>query len=132
MYGLAPNFGGKPFNFIHYVCLTSALVTLRPERIYFHYVHEPDTFYWREFVRNVDDTHGATRLEMVQERDVTQVFGREVEHFAHKADVLRLEALRDYGGVYLDVDVLVVRGESGASEDQVHLARISFAAADSG
>ncbi|BGP29129.1 hypothetical protein JCM10296v2_000867 [Rhodotorula toruloides] len=108
VYGLAPDFGGKPFNFIHYVCLTSALHTLRPERIYFHYLYEPDTFYWREFVRNVEET-GTTRLEMVKERDVREVFGNEVEHFAHKADVLRLEALRDYGGVYLDVDVLVVR-----------------------
>lgn len=48
---------------------------------------------------------------MIKERDVTSVFGQEVEHFAHKADVLRLEALRDFGGVYLDMDVLVIKGE---------------------
>jgi hypothetical protein len=74
-----------------------------------HYVHEPETWYWRRFVWDVEQS-GTTRLEMVKERDVTDVFGKPIEHFAHKADVLRLEALRDYGGVYLDVDVLVVKG----------------------
>lgn len=53
---------------------------------------------------------------MVKQRDVKSIYGNEVVHFAHKADVLRLEALRDYGGVYLDTDVLVVRGENFASE----------------
>lgn len=109
VFGLAPDFGGHPFHFIHYLCLTSALVTLRPEVIYFHYVYEPDTWYWHRFVRDVHRS-GHTRLEMIRERDVQSVFGNKVEHFAHKADVLRLEALRDYGGVYLDVDVLVVKG----------------------
>ncbi|GAA6024731.1 hypothetical protein JCM10207_002813 [Rhodosporidiobolus poonsookiae] len=109
VYGLSPTFGGKPFNFIHYVCLSSALHTLKPEVLFMHYVYEPDTWYWRRFVADVEATRGATRLEMVKERDVTEVHGNPVEHFAHKADVLRLEALRDYGGVYLDVDVLVVR-----------------------
>ncbi|GAA6006888.1 uncharacterized protein JCM10292_000348 [Rhodotorula paludigena] len=108
VFGLAPDFGGHPFHFIHYLCLTSALVTLRPEVIYFHYVYEPDTWYWHRFVRDVHRS-GHTRLEMIRERDVQSVFGNKVEHFAHKADVLRLEALRDYGGVYLDVDVLVVK-----------------------
>lgn len=30
-------------------------------------------------------------------------------HTAHKADVIRMEALLTYGGIYLDFDVLVVR-----------------------
>ncbi|GAA6050554.1 hypothetical protein JCM3770_005597 [Rhodotorula araucariae] len=108
VFGLSPTFGGAPFNFIHFLCLTSALVTLRPEVIFFHYVYEPDTWYWHRFVADVERS-GSTRLEMVRERDVTEVFGNPVEHFAHKADVLRLEALYKYGGVYLDVDVLVIR-----------------------
>ncbi|GAA5917821.1 hypothetical protein JCM6882_004159 [Rhodosporidiobolus microsporus] len=108
VYGLSPTFGGKPFNFIHYLCLTSAFVTLKPEVIYFHYVYEPDTWYWRRFVQEMGESK-TTRLELVKERDVTEIHGNPVEHFAHKADVLRLEALRDYGGIYLDIDVLVVR-----------------------
>lgn len=48
---------------------------------------------------------------MVKSRDVKSIMGNEIEHFAHKADVIRLEALRDWGGIYLDTDVMVVRGE---------------------
>lgn len=111
VYGLSSTFGGKPFAFMHYVCLSSALVVLKPQVIYFHYVYEPSGWYWDQWRHRVNNS-GTTRLEMVKQRDVKQVFGNPVEHFAHKADVLRLEALRDYGGVYLDVDVLVIKGES--------------------
>lgn len=109
VFGLAHPSPKSDFNFIHYLCLTSALVVLKPEKIVFHYVHQPTSWYWQRFKLEVE-RHEATRLEMVRERDVTEVFGNEVEHYAHKADVLRLEALYREGGVYLDADVLVLRG----------------------
>jgi hypothetical protein len=33
--------------------------------------------------------------------------GNNITHFAHKADVLRLLAMRHSGGVYLDIDMFV-------------------------
>lgn len=33
--------------------------------------------------------------------------GKEIKHFAHKADVLRLLAMKYSGGVYLDIDMFV-------------------------
>ena len=110
VFGLSPPSPKNEFNFIHYLCLTSALVELKPQIVYFHYRFEPTSWYWSRFKLEVERSE-TTRLEMVQERDVTEVFGNPVEHYAHKADVLRLEALQKYGGVYLDADVLVVRGE---------------------
>lgn len=110
VFGLSPPSPANEFNFIHYLCLTSALVELNPQIVYFHYRFEPTSWYWSRFKLEVERSE-TTRLEMVQERDVTEVFGNPVEHYAHKADVLRLEALQKYGGVYLDADVLVVRGE---------------------
>lgn len=59
------------------------------------------------------ENSGTTKLKMVKQRDVTEIFGRKVDHYAHKADVLRLEVLRDYGGIYLDTDILVIKGEFG-------------------
>lgn len=111
VYGLSPTFGGRPFAFMQYLCMMSALRVLKPEIIYFHHVYEPSGWYWEQWKKAVSES-GTTRLELVKQRDVTEVFGNPVEHFAHKADVLRLEVLRDYGGVYLDVDVLVIKGES--------------------
>lgn len=73
-----------------------------------HHVYEPTGFWWEEWKRMVAET--PTELVMTKQRDITEIFGKEVTHFAHKADVIRLEVLRDYGGVYLDTDVLVLRG----------------------
>ena len=39
----------------------------------------------------------------------TTIFGRPIRKFAHQADVLRLELLQQFGGVYLDLDVVLLR-----------------------
>ena len=36
-----------------------------------------------------------------------EIYGRKLEHFAHKADVLRLLAMKHTGGIYLDIDMFV-------------------------
>jgi len=38
-----------------------------------------------------------------------EVFGNPVPHYAHKADVLRLQILLEEGGIYLDLDTVTVR-----------------------
>jgi hypothetical protein len=35
------------------------------------------------------------------------IHGKPLSHFAHKADILRLQAMKHSGGVYLDIDVYV-------------------------
>ena len=36
------------------------------------------------------------------------IFGHRLENHAHVADVIRLEALLEFGGVYFDTDVLAL------------------------
>ncbi|WOO76631.1 uncharacterized protein LOC62_01G000258 [Vanrija pseudolonga] len=85
-----------------YLAIRSALEVLRPERVLFHCVYEPRGVWW-ERVRG--------QLEVVAARNVTVVGVNDapVVHYAHKADILRLEAIRDYGGTYLDIDTFVLR-----------------------
>ncbi|KAI8074241.1 uncharacterized protein B0P05DRAFT_473209 [Gilbertella persicaria] len=40
---------------------------------------------------------------------VEQVFGRPVSHYAHRADVVRLQVLQEFGGIYLDLDVISLK-----------------------
>jgi mannosyltransferase OCH1-like enzyme len=35
--------------------------------------------------------------------------GRPLYHVAHKADVVRLQALKETGGIYLDLDTISVK-----------------------
>jgi hypothetical protein len=66
--------------------------------VYYHY--EPKGTYW-----------GAIKddVEMVPVDLPTEVFGNPVHHFAHKADVLRMQVLLDHGGIYLDLDTICQR-----------------------
>lgn len=41
-----------------------------------------------------------------------EIFGKELCHYAHQADVVRLQILRDYGGIYLDIDTVCLRSFS--------------------
>ena len=96
-------FGLKPdpiFNFIDYACVKAALQIQKPERVMFHYHYEPQGIFWELIKPNV--TLNRVRL-------VDSIFNNSVIHYAHKADVIRLEVLRNYGGIYLDIDVLMLR-----------------------
>lgn len=42
-------------------------------------------------------------------RSFDSIFGNPISRFAHKADILRLEALLQHGGIYLDLDVYTIR-----------------------
>ncbi|MFN8981506.1 MAG: glycosyltransferase [Alphaproteobacteria bacterium] len=98
--GLAPDFGGKPFSFVHYMAVRSAL-SANPgfkARIYFE--HEPQGIYWE---------HTKPMVETVSVVAPKEVFGRKLRNFAHQSDVLRLEILMREGGIYLDLDTITLR-----------------------
>lgn len=92
--------GDVSFGLIQYLSLISALHVLGPQRVLVHYDQRPSGIYW-------DMLKDHVQLEKA--RKVTSIFGNPVSHYAHKADIIRLEALLKYGGVYLDMDVFVLR-----------------------
>lgn len=65
----------------------------------FHYTYEPQGVNWEKIKEKVYlvkvpfEYYGVAHLE----------------HFAHKADILRLLALYEMGGLYLDIDTLVFK-----------------------
>ncbi|CAF0759123.1 unnamed protein product [Rotaria sordida] len=46
---------------------------------------------------------------MIKKRQVKEIFNKSVDHHAHRGDIMRLEVLIEYGGIYLDSDVLTLR-----------------------
>lgn len=99
VYGLKSDFGGKNFSFVHFLAVVTAWKVNRPETIYFHYVYEPSGEWWEK---------ARPYLTLNRIPPPTEIFGRPLEHFAHKADVVRLEMLMRYGGIYLDMDVVCI------------------------
>ncbi len=98
--GLDPNFGGKQFSFVHYMAIRSALELNEgfSARVYYHY--DPSGEYWERI---------KGRVELVRVPVPNEVFGNPVEHYAHKADVLRLRILLEHGGIYLNLDTICQR-----------------------
>ena len=100
VFGMSRNFGGKPWSLMHHVCLKSAVDRIKPERVLFHYTHEPSGPWWRL---------SRPYLTLNKIAAPQDVFGNRLNHVAHKADVVRLRSLLAHGGIYLDADVFVQR-----------------------
>lgn len=63
-----------------------------------HYEHLP-TGPWWDLIR--------PHLTLIKTQVPDSIYGRPLKHFAHKADVLRLLAMKYSGGIYLDIDIYV-------------------------
>jgi SAM-dependent methyltransferase len=116
-FGMKADFGGKPWSLMHYVCVASALRHLKPETVYFYYQYEPSGPWW-DLTKPL-----VTPVKIEAPREI---FGRPVSHPAHRADVVRLQKIREFGGIYLDADVLVQRSFDDLLDNSVVLGREGF------
>lgn len=92
------------FPLVHYIAVRSAMHWIHPEAVHFHFVNEPVGPYW-DAIR--------PSLTLVRHQPFDHVFDRPIRHFAHKADVVRLRALIESGGIYLDIDTICCRPWDG-------------------
>lgn len=100
IFGLSADFGEKPFSLIHYLAVLSCYKVNRPSKMTFHYEYEPKGIWWER---------AKPYLCLAQVDTPVSIYGRPLKHYAHRADVLRLQILIDFGGIYLDLDVLCLR-----------------------
>jgi hypothetical protein len=100
IFGLNEDFGNKEFSLVHYLAIRSAYELNQPDKIYFHFRYEPRSI-WFEMVRPF--------IHMNKVDPPKEILGNKLYHFAHQADIIRLEALLTHGGVYLDIDTISVK-----------------------
>ncbi len=96
---------GEPFKFIHWLGFVSAHRRLRPEKILFHCNNEPERKFWW---LNITRTYSSV-LEIIRIIPPREIYGNEVVREQHQSDIVRLEILAKHGGIYLDLDVLVLQ-----------------------
>ncbi len=104
VFGMAPDFGGKPFSLAHYLSVKSAVELNKPDAAYFHYQFEPEGEWWQK-------ARPLLTLNKIIAPD--SFMGKPLFHVAHKADVVRLQALKETGGIYLDLDTISVKPLTG-------------------
>jgi Glycosyltransferase sugar-binding region containing DXD motif len=100
VFGMAPDFGGKPFSLGHYLSIKSAVDINKPTKAIFHYQYEPEGEWWEK-------AKPLLTLNKIVAPD--DIFGNKLHHVAHKADVVRLRALQETGGIYMDLDTISVK-----------------------
>ena len=86
------------FHLQHWLALKSAAEVIQPSAIYCHVVTPPTSPWWSKA------SPFCTRI--LPTRALSHIFGRPVHHRQTKSDILRLEALLQWGGVALDLDTL--------------------------
>ena len=99
-------FGLKPqtedFSFLYFLAIYSNVLIHQPDIIYFHYHYLPKGYWWNKIKDYVI-------LNYIPFIDFKLKNGIEIIHYAHKSDYLRLLILEKYGGIYFDIDTLVIK-----------------------
>jgi hypothetical protein len=104
VFGMVKEVSTKPFSLSHYLAIKSAVVVNEPAEILFHCHYEPEGEWWEK----------AKPLLTLNKVEAPESFmGRPLYHAAHKTDVIRLQALYRYGGIYLDLDTICVKPLTG-------------------
>ena len=109
VFGMAADFGGKPFSLVHYLSIKSAITLNNPEKVYFHYQYEPEGEWWEKI-------KGSLILNKVEAPG--EIFGNKLYHVAHQSDVIRLHMLYEHGGVYLDLDTISKKPLTGLFQNE--------------
>ena len=111
VFGLRPQ--REPFHLVHWLALESCRRTQSADAIHLHYRHLPYGPWWDRIAPHLtlhrvgDAPQGfdASRYEATAEGRIIAARGWD---YAHEADFVRLEILRDGGGAYADIDTLFV------------------------
>ncbi|XP_077999694.1 uncharacterized protein LOC144452471 [Glandiceps talaboti] len=98
-------FGNQSFRFDHLISMLSAYRIMQADKIIFHTDIEPSGQYWEETKRLVKN---LIIRQIEQPYSVYDIKLRRA-NLQHKADIARLQILQQYGGVYMDNDVIVVK-----------------------
>ncbi|XP_071087528.1 uncharacterized protein [Haliotis cracherodii] len=86
-----------------FLSVLSASKFLNPCVIMFHADFLPFGPYWKNLMMNVKN------IVFVRRQAPERIFGRRLGYIQHKSDIARIEALTEYGGIYLDCDQLVLK-----------------------
>ena len=115
VFGLSPNFGGKPFQLIHNIAIKSAYDVIKPDKIFLYHKYEPENNKYWDDIKNI--------VELVKIEPPNEIFGNTIEHCAHKTCVTRLKKLIDIGGIYLDCDTICINSFDNLLDNKFVMAK---------
>ena len=92
--------GGREWKLHHYLSVKSAYKRSGVDKIYMWVDQEPSNEWWLK-------TKNLVKVNLIE--PPTEIFGKPITQQAHKSDVIRLQVLLEYGGIYVDTDTIFVK-----------------------
>ena len=92
--------GGRKWKLHHYLSVKSAYVRSGVDKILMWVDKEPKGEWWNK-------TKDLVQLELIEPPN--EIFNKPITQPAHKSDVIRLQVLLQYGGIYVDTDTIFVK-----------------------
>lgn len=108
IFGLDENFINKPFSFYNYLCILSAKKVNPTYEITVFYKYPSQSIYFKKLesfctLIQIDENSPLTPQ---QHSSLDKI---DFAHYEHLGDLMRLYLLYNYGGIYLDVDVVCTK-----------------------
>ena len=104
-------FNISEIRFAHYLSILSVLKNQKPDLIWIHCDCEQlSGYYYKKVIERVKQTDTQFSVRRVEKP--TEIFGKTIsKQFInwHSSDITRLRVLSQFGGIYLDTDVYVVK-----------------------
>ncbi|GAU97317.1 hypothetical protein RvY_08636 [Ramazzottius varieornatus] len=100
-----------PLGFLDCLGLYSAIINLQPSVIYLHTTN-PTPFLFLNCEKLLDVTIKWPPIKTLVVTLHYVMNGQYIREIAHEADIYKLKAVEEYGGIVLDFDVLVINGSS--------------------
>lgn len=92
----------RPLKSYNYVCINSIIRHMPTYEIWIHNDIEPDTDEWKKLKSN--NNVFIKKIDRITEFD-----GFHIGHVQYESDIIRMNLLYTYGGIYLDTDVLIIK-----------------------
>jgi hypothetical protein len=93
----------RSLTFFEFVSFISAIRFIRPCAILIHGDTLPTGFYWKGILTL------SPNIIHVKWEPPDKIFGKKIIYREHAGDIMRIEALLMYGGIYLDTDTVIVK-----------------------
>jgi predicted O-linked N-acetylglucosamine transferase (SPINDLY family) len=105
-------FGYTTFEYIHYLSIKTCYDNNPDATIYLYNTAEPVNNNWWNNIKKY--------IKLIQINPPENIFGNILKNYAHKADIIRLEKLIEFGGIYLDIDVLTIKSFKEIIDNATH------------
>ncbi|XP_069130281.1 uncharacterized protein [Argopecten irradians] len=93
----------RPMRFYHFLSVYSVFKIQKPCVIFIHGDFMPTGEYWNFLLKIVPN------ILFLQQIPPVEIANKTILHIEHKTDITRLNVLKEYGGIYMDTDEILLR-----------------------